>query len=101
MKLRHMVTRAVLRPLRVLPATNIPFDPHSLEYLYLAQQSKRLALVRTLDRFHLRNALLWPVLLLIAAVKWVDLAISNTVVRSLINEQDLIERISGPGRNSR
>jgi hypothetical protein len=46
MKLRHLLSRAVLRPLRTLPAARIPFDPHSPEYLYVAQQAKRLSLVR-------------------------------------------------------
>jgi hypothetical protein len=94
MKLRHLFSRAVLRPLRTLPAARIPFDPYSPEYLYVAQQTKRLSLVRTLDSFRLRNLPLWPVLSVIALGKWADLMISNSLVRSLINEYDLLQRIS-------
>jgi hypothetical protein len=99
MKLRHLFSRAVLRPLRTLPAARIPFDPHSPEYLYVAQQAKRLSLVRTLDSFRLGNLPLWPVLSVIALAKWVDLMISNALVRSLINEYDLLQRISRETEN--
>jgi hypothetical protein len=99
MKLRHVLSRAVLRPLRTLPAAQIPFDPHSPEYLYVAQQAKRLSLVRTLDSFRLGNLPLWPVLSVIALAKWTDLTISNALVRSLINEYDLLQRIARePGK---
>ena len=94
MKLRHMFSRAVLRPLRMLPADRIPFDPHSPEYLYVAQQAKRVSLVRTLDSFRLGNLPLWPVLSVIVLAKWADLSISNALVRALINEYDLLQRIS-------
>ena len=88
------LNRAMLRPLRVLRASGpVPGDAFSPEYLYLVQQSKRLSLVRTLNEFEFRNILIWPVLLVIVAIKWVDLAISNTLVRSLINEHDLLKRI--------
>src|ERR1700687_180652 len=93
MKLRHLFSRAVLRPLRTLPAARIPFDPHSPEYLYVAQQAKRLSLVRTLDGFRLGNLPLWPVLSVIALAKWAELMIPNPLVRSLINEYALLHRI--------
>jgi hypothetical protein len=50
--------------------------------------------VRTLDSFRLGNLPLWPVLSVIALAKWADLMISNALVRSLINEYDLLQRIS-------
>jgi hypothetical protein len=94
MKIPHF-TRALLLPLRVLRAEGkIPFDPHSPEYLYMVQQSKRASLVRTLDRFGSKNVLLWPGLFLVILVKWVDLVLSNALVGSLINEYDLLQRIA-------
>ena len=88
------LNRAMLRPLRVLRASGpVPSDAFSPEYLYLVQQSKRLSLVRTLNDFQLRTILIWPVLLAIVAIKWIDLAISNTLIRSLINERDLLKSI--------
>ena len=94
MKLRHLLSRAVLRPLRMLPADRIPFDPHSPEYLYVAQQAKRVSLVRTLGSFRLGNFPLWPLLSIVVVAKWADLVIANALVRALINEYDLLERIS-------
>ena len=88
------LNRAVLRPLRVLRASGpVPSDAFSPDYLYLVQQSKRVSLVRTLNQFQLRTILTWPVLLVIVALKWIDLAIANSLVRSLINEHDLLKMI--------
>jgi hypothetical protein len=88
------LTRAVLRPLRVLEAAGpVPRDTFSPEYLYLAQQSKRLALVRALGGFRLRNVLLWPVVAVAVLFRWVDLVLSNALIRSLINEHDLLNRM--------
>ena len=67
-------------------------DPHSLAYLYLVQQGKRLSLGSTIGRLRPRNVLLLPVLLPIVLVKLVDLWVANVVIRSLINEHDLLER---------
>lgn len=71
----------------------MPPDPLSPEYLYLVQQSKRIALVQTLDSFRSDNFGSWPRLLASALLKWVDLGLSNSLIRSLINEYDLLNRI--------
>jgi hypothetical protein len=84
----------MLRPLRVLRvASAVPSDPLSPEYLYLVQQSKRVSLVRTLDLFRANNLLSWPVLFVVVLIKWIDLGLSNCLIRSLINEHDLLRRI--------
>jgi hypothetical protein len=84
----------MLRPLRVLDAAGpVPLDTLSPEYLYLVQQSKRLSLVRTLNRFGPRNILEWPLVLAVALVKLADLILSNALIRSLINEHDLLKRV--------
>jgi hypothetical protein len=99
MRAPRFLTRRMLRPVRVLQisAGNAP-DPMSPEYLYLVQQCKRLGLVQTLDSFKSDNMRQWPRLLAIAAVKWMDLSLSSTLIRSLINEHDLLLRcVDGEG----
>lgn len=94
MRVPRLLTRAMLRPLRVLPVTTcVPLDTYSPEYLYLAQQSKRVSLVGTLNRFRMGNVHLWPLLLSIVFVKWLDLVLANALIRSLINEYDLLHRV--------
>ena len=96
MRAPRLLTRAMLRPLRVLRvAGTMPSDPFSPEYLYLAQQSKRVSLVRTLNDFRRNNVLKWPLLLAVVFVKWIDLVLSNALIRSLINEHDLQRRMGG------
>ncbi len=93
MRAPRFLTRTLLRPLRFLDATGIvPSDTHSPEYLYLVQQSKRVSLVRTLNSFRGGNVRSWPLLLCIAFVKWLDLVLSSSLIRSLINEYDLLHR---------
>ena len=65
-------------------------DPHSPEFLYLVQQAKRVAFSRAVGAFRLRAVLLWPWFLLVLLARWADLAMANTLVRSLINEHDLL-----------
>ena len=94
MRAPQFLTRAILRPLRVLRAAGtVPNNTHSPEYLYLVQQSKRISLVRTLNCFGADNVRAWPLLLASAFVKWLDLILSNSLIRSLINEYDLLHRI--------
>lgn len=94
MQAPRLLTRAMLRPLRVFRVTgSVPRDAYSPEYLYLVQQSKRISLVGTLNRFKIGNAYAWPLLLAIVFVKWFDLVLSNSLIRSLINEYDLLHRI--------
>jgi hypothetical protein len=93
MRAPRFLTRRMLQPVRVLQisAVSAP-DPMSPEYLYLVQQCKRLGLVQTLDSFKFDNVRQWPGLLAIAAFKWLDLSLSSTLIRSLINEHDLLLR---------
>jgi hypothetical protein len=92
MPLRRFLTRRLLRPVRVLKARgNIPFDPHSPEYLYLVQQSKRVSLLQSLSAVRSDNLRHWPLLFAAAIVKWIDLKLSNTLIQSLINEYKLLE----------
>jgi hypothetical protein len=96
MRAPKFLTRAMLRPLRILRAAGtVPNDTHSPEYLYLVQQSKRISLVRTLNCFGTENVRAWPLLLASAFVKWLDLILSSSLIRSLINEYDLLHRIDG------
>lgn len=85
--------RSTLRPLRVLRAIGVVPDPNSLEYLYVIQQSKRLSLVRTFNAVKSNNIRRWPVLFSIVLVKWLDLALANTLIKALINEHELIQRM--------
>jgi hypothetical protein len=103
MRAARFLTRNILRPLRVLRVTaTVPPDPLSPEYLYLVQQSKRVSLVRTLDSFRANNLLSWPILLVVVLIKWLDLGLSNCLIRSLINEHDLLHRIDEqPAENRR
>ena len=95
MWLRTTLSRALLRPLRVLTAAGtVPTDTFSPEYLYLVQQSKRLSLVRTLNQIPLRKPLKWPLFISIVLIKWADLTLSNSLIRSLINEYDLLQRVN-------
>lgn len=97
--LQRLLARMVLHPLRLLPAPGeVPRDAFTPEYLYLVQQGKRLSLVRTLHNFRLRTLPLWPLLLLIAVVKLTDLVLANALIRSLINEHDLRQRLGPPSR---
>jgi len=94
MRAPRFLTRSMLRPLRVLRvAAIVPPDPMSPEYLYLVQQSKRVSLIRSLDAFRADNLRSWPYLLMVVLVKWLDLGLSNCLIRSLINEYDLLHRI--------
>jgi hypothetical protein len=94
MRAPRFVTRKILRPLRVLRVSvGLPPDPLSPEYLYLVQQSKRIALVQTLNLFRFDNFWSWPVLVACVVLKWLDLGLSNSLIRSLINEYDLLNRI--------
>ncbi len=90
------VTRAWLLTARVhrVPGGHA-LDPQSPEYLYLVQQRKRLSLAASVGRIRPRNLPLLPVIGLIVAAKAVDLWITNEIVRSLVNERDLL-RQSGP-----
>jgi hypothetical protein len=67
-------------------------DPHSPEYLYLIQQSKRLSLANSIARLRPKNILIVPVLLPVILTKAIDLWIANQLIRSLINERDLMEQ---------
>lgn len=102
MRAPRFLTRSMLRPLRVLRVNvSVPPDPLSPEYLYLVQQSKRVSLVRSLDRFQRNNLSQWPLILTIVFIKWIDLALSNCLIRSLINEYDLLNRIDAPTAGNR
>ncbi|MDR3441147.1 hypothetical protein [Telmatospirillum sp.] len=67
-------------------------DPQSPEYLYLVLQSKRLSLSATIGRFRPATLPVWPLLLAVTVIKTLDLWIANQIVRSLINERDLMDR---------
>jgi hypothetical protein len=96
------VARSALLKLRVHRlAGEHAADPNSVEYLYLVQQSKRLSLSTSMARLRPRNVLILPLLLPVIMVKAIDLWIANQIIRSLINERDLIEqslRADGPHR---
>jgi hypothetical protein len=88
---RRSITRAlILRQRTHALAPGEAVDPHSLDYLYLIQQKRRLDLSISAGRLRPRNLLLFPILLPILAVRLLDLAVTNQVVRSLINERDLL-----------
>lgn len=89
----HSAARTALLRLRVHPlAREHATDPYSPEYLYLVQQSKRLSLAASIARLRPRNILAFPVMLPVVAVKTLDLWIANQIIRSLINERDLMEQ---------
>jgi hypothetical protein len=94
MRAPRFLKRSLLRRLRVLRVTTaVPSDPLSPEYLYLVQQSKRVSLVQTLNAFRADNLLSWPFLSGVVLIKWLDLGLSNSLIRSLINEHDLLQRL--------
>ena len=66
-------------------------SPQSPEYLYLVQQTKRLSLAASIGRFSRRNFLLWPFLVALVIVKWIDLKIANALIASFINEMALLK----------
>ena len=88
---RHTLLRLRIYPL----GHDYNLDPYSPEYLYLAQQRKRLSLSASVSRLRPRYLLISPVILVIIAVKLVDLWIANQIIRSLINERDLMRQILG------
>ena len=98
----QLAVRFVLLRLRVHRlADEHAADPFSPEYLYLVQQSKRLSLSTSMARLRPRYLFILPLVLPIIIVKAMDLWIANQVIRSLINERDLIEqtlRPNGPDR---
>lgn len=73
--------------------------PSSAEYLYLVQQSKRISLATTVGRFSRWNILLWPYLTLLVLMKWIDLSIATTIIRSFINES-VLQRLSAEGHGA-
>jgi hypothetical protein len=89
----RLATRWALLRLRIhrLPSKHTA-DPYSPEYLYLVQQSKRLSLSTSIGRLRPKNLFIFPMIVPIILVKAVDLWIANQVIRSLINERDLIEQ---------
>ena len=68
-------------------------DPYSPEYLYLIQQQKRLSLSKTMGRLRPRGFLLFPIIILIALIKCLDLFVTNQIVQSLINERLLVTHV--------
>jgi hypothetical protein len=69
-------------------------DPYAPEYLYLIQQQKRLSLSVTVGRFRPRNAVLFPVIILIVLIKALDLFVTNQIVQSLLNERQLLDHLT-------
>lgn len=95
----NLVVRSALLRLRVHRlATEHAADPNSAEYLYLVQQSKRLSLSASMAQLRPRNLLILPVLLPVIIAKAMDLWIANQIIRSLINERDLVEQSLRPNR---
>jgi hypothetical protein len=76
-------------------------DPFSVEYLYLVQQRKRLSLSATIGRLRPRNIPLFPVIVVIAFVKYLDLLVTNQIVQSLINEEILMRHAAHPRDNKK
>jgi hypothetical protein len=76
-------------------------DPFSAEYLYLVQQRKRLSLSRTVGRLRPGNIPLFPVIVVIALVKYLDLLVTNQIVQSLINERILMHHITRPQKKGK
>ena len=96
--LRGRLRSAMLRMrLHTMPGA-AGLDLDSPQYLYLVQQAKRISLSETVARLTLKTLPLWPAILAIAAFKWIDLALANTLVRSLINEHDLLRLSQGDGK---
>jgi hypothetical protein len=89
----NSATRFALHRLRVYPLAGRQLvDTNSPEYLYLIQQSRRLSLAASIARLRPRNVLMFPLVLSIVFIKAVDLWITNQIVRSMINERDLMEQ---------
>jgi hypothetical protein len=65
-------------------------DPYSPEYLYLIQQQKRLSLSGTVGQLRPRNALMFPLIILLVLIKALDLFVTNQIVQSLLNERQLL-----------
>ena len=94
-RLQAMVRAALLR-LRLHRVAGKPVgDPYSPEYLYLVQQSKRLSLATSVARLRPRNLLILPLVVPVILIKTVDLWIANQIIRSLINERDLMRQSIG------
>jgi hypothetical protein len=85
--------RFALLRLRVLPlARKLAVDPNSFEYLYLVQQARRISLATSIARLRPKSILILPLVLPIIIIKAIDLWITNQIIRSMINESDLLER---------
>lgn len=70
-------------------ATRAQLDANSLDYLYLVQQAKRLALGEAIGRFSGSLFLLWPWRAPQVLIRWIDLALTNSMVTSMLNEKRL------------
>ncbi len=91
-RLRSAVRFALLR-LRVYDLNSKhALDPYSPEYLYFVQQQKRIALSKSIAHLRPRYILFFPVVLTGILAKAVDLWLANQLIRSLINERDLLEQ---------
>ncbi len=98
----NSIVRSALLRLRVHRlASKHAADPYSAEYLYLVQQSKRLSLSTSMAWLRPRNFLILPLVLPVILVKAIDLWIANQVIRSLINDRDLIRQSLRPDGQDR
>jgi len=87
-RMRSLLLRLHTSPVPV----DTTLDRSSPDYLLLVQQCKRVSMSRELARLTLKNLPLWPWIVAVLVVRWVDLALTNTLIRSLINERDLLRQ---------
>ena len=95
----NTVLREWLLKARIHPVPGgFTLDPQSAEYLYLVQQHKRLSLAASIGRMRPGNILLLPLIVPVILLKTADLWICNQMVRSMINERDLMLRAMSAGK---
>ena len=86
----------ILRRLRVLETrgTVVPSDSFSIDYLYVLQQEKRLALSSELSSFRLGTPWKWPAKAAMVALSYGSLLLTNAYVRAQINELILLKEVA-------
>ena len=86
--LRLRLQRAIVLRSRVMPATEQPppGDSFSLDYLFCVQQERRLRLSRALARLMRGKLRMYPIYVVEISLAVTALAVTNVIVRSLINE---------------
>ncbi|WP_162999336.1 glycosyltransferase family 1 protein [Burkholderia sp. Nafp2/4-1b] len=92
--LTRRIRRALIHRSRIVPATlrDVPGNSFSLDYLYCLQQERRLRLSRMLSRFMSGRIWMYPWYAARVIAEAISLQVTNTLVRSMINET-LIQKL--------